>query len=226
MVQTKRMGVQGSVGRSLAAATLVLVAPSLAFAISPVEESARGAELSPTTVMQQFSIEEMAMRADFIVRARVLAIRTVEHPHQGSMEAWTEHTLAVEEVLKGALNRTITLSELGGEIRGRRLHIEGTPEYRVGDEAIIFLRRYPNGITRTFALSQGRFLIVRRGAEGDVALQDNSEVAFLVPTSSGDQSVSHISDGTAQALPLSDLVSRIRAALTTRTSTVAARGGR
>jgi hypothetical protein len=64
----------------------------------------------------------------------------------------------VEEVLKGDLpHGVITLKEEGGVVAGRRTVIFGMPEYRVGEQVLVFVSAHADGSLRTHHLALGKF---------------------------------------------------------------------
>ncbi|HXH38918.1 MAG TPA: PKD domain-containing protein, partial [Thermoanaerobaculia bacterium] len=97
---------------------------------------------------------------------------------------WTETRLAVDRTLKGDAAGELTIREVGGEIDGRITKIFGTPVYTPGERVMAFLTPTPRGDYQTIDLFVGKFseqpaangrrLLVRDDAAGDVALLDAS----------------------------------------------------
>ena len=97
---------------------------------------------------------------------------------------WTETKLAVDRTLKGDAAGELIIREIGGEIDGRITKIFGTPVYTPGERVMAFLAPTPRGDYQTIDLFIGKFseekaangrrLLVRDEAAGDVALLDAS----------------------------------------------------
>src|SRR5258706_584137 len=97
---------------------------------------------------------------------------------------WTETKLAVDRTIKGDAAGELTIREVGGEIDGRITKIFGTPVYTPGERVMAFLTATPRGDYQTMDLFIGKFseqraangrrLLVRDDAVGDVALLDSS----------------------------------------------------
>jgi PKD repeat protein len=95
---------------------------------------------------------------------------------------WTETKLAVDRTLKGDAAGELTIREVGGEIDGRITRIFGAPVYTPGERVMAFLTPTPRGDYQTIDLFIGKFseqnaangrrLLVRDDAAGDVALLD------------------------------------------------------
>lgn len=129
--------------------------------------------------MVEVPIEDMARDADAIVLGRVehTEVRIVVDPVRGT-EPRTLTRIRVNDWIAGSGGSTVTVEELGGEVQGQGLVISGTPQYRVGEEVVVFLER-ADGRLRTYAMAQGRFEI-RRGIGGvpDQLIRDLSGVSF------------------------------------------------
>lgn len=137
------------------------------------------------TVMVELSLEELIQRADVIVHARVVQSRVRVEVREGALEPQTLTRLEVLEWLGGGGSArpgtTLELRELGGAWQGGGVHFEGTPEYALGEEVVVFLERRPEAPhdLRTLAMAQGKF-VVRHGVPGVPAsvTRDLEGIAF------------------------------------------------
>jgi len=104
------------------------------------------------TVMVEVSLEDMARDAD------VIALGTI--------------TRTGDQVV---------IRERGGVWQGGGHWIDGTPQYRVGEEVVVFLQRDPSkpDSFRTYAMAQGKFEVLRGvpGTSGQVR-RDLEGMAF------------------------------------------------
>jgi hypothetical protein len=53
----------------------------------------------------------------------------------------------------------VVVSEPGGSLDGVSMSISGTPDYAVGEEAIVFLYRTPIGYLRATGYGQGKYTV-------------------------------------------------------------------
>ncbi len=160
----------GRVPRAWATAALLLVCLTIPAA-------------ARATVVVELSLEELVLRADAIVRARVLRTGSHLETYEGHLDPHTTSELAPLEWLKGAGGERLFVDELGGDVPDGHRWIAGTPRYAAGDEVVVFLRRLPGGAYRTLGLSQGRFEI-RHAVGADfvgrtVVTRDTRELSFV-----------------------------------------------
>lgn len=134
------------------------------------------------TVMTELTLDEMVRSADAIV------VGVVEHSgvrlgeRNGALEPETITTIRVREWLAGSGGQTVQIRELGGVWQGGGVRYEGTPEYRAGEQVVVFLERRTDGRRdlRTLGMVQGKFL-VRPGVPGtpDTVRRELDGIAFV-----------------------------------------------
>ncbi|HEX2121276.1 MAG TPA: PKD domain-containing protein, partial [Thermoanaerobaculia bacterium] len=110
------------------------------------------ASASATTIVMP-SDEQLIAKTPLIVAGTVVSTTPVESDGR----IWTEATVSVARVLKGAAAETITIREIGGEVNGRFTVIFGAPELRAGERVLLFLEPSPHGGYRTIDLFAGKF---------------------------------------------------------------------
>lgn len=71
-------------------------------------------------------------------------------------EILTQYTLEVRQTLKGPLVSQLVISEMGGVVGDMGMSVAGVPEYRVGEEAVIFTHE-EKGRRMTLYFRQGKF---------------------------------------------------------------------
>jgi hypothetical protein len=122
----------------------------------------------------------------------------------------TEVTVRVSESLKGAPAERITLTQLGGDLDGFRYSVPGSPLFRPGEEALLFVWRDAKGRAQVNGLAQGKFEITTDPATGERTVQRAleglrvREARALSLVRAGEQ---------APQLRLGDLLGEIRAIL-------------
>lgn len=89
-----------------------------------------------TTLMKTTEAERIA-RADLILRGQIVETWT-ERDDQGRI--FTRFMVEPSDVFKGvAPDGPLVVSQLGGELSGKRLHIEGTARFNIGEDVVLLL---------------------------------------------------------------------------------------
>jgi hypothetical protein len=125
----------------------------------------------------RFNLEEMEATADRIFLGRCLAVEKTEEMVSGGLMPVTHYTFEVERAIKGKFQKKLKFSQLGHPTRPTKakgdditMHgqavstsefIHGMAEYKVGDQAVLFLiPDYMGGrFTYPVGLDQGAFFI-------------------------------------------------------------------
>ncbi|HEY2458464.1 MAG TPA: hypothetical protein VGI13_14265 [Candidatus Acidoferrum sp.] len=101
-------------------------------------------------------------------------------------EIYTDTSFEVLEREKGYLPTYIVVRQPGGKLDHLHSHVEGTPEFRPGEELILFLWGSPGKPFSVLGWSQGTFRIrkdTRSG--GELITQDSSEIPIFDPEANG-----------------------------------------
>lgn len=125
-------------------------------AIAALGLAALGPEATATGYRAVMSATQLDQRATVIARGRVEALRPEKLP--GGL-VQTIVTIAVDEVYRGRPGPTFEVVAPGGSIEGTRLHIDGAPEFSLGEEVLVFAKG-----RKIVGFGQGAFAI-----EGGVA---------------------------------------------------------
>jgi hypothetical protein len=107
-------------------------------------------------------VEDLARRADAIVQGKVASLECTKDSH-GQM--FTRVELDVTEVWKGSPTNHFSLVHAGGVLGGRWVRVSGGPEFRLGEEVVVFTVRNPQGDAVTMDLAQGKFAITGKGGD-------------------------------------------------------------
>ena len=135
------------------------------------------------TIMVEVALEDMIRDSIAIVHARVVRSDTQMVMGEESYDPHTVSTLEVRTAFKGEVGPTLQIREFGGTYgnnQGGRF-IDGTPQYHVGEEVIVFLQRDPSDATyfRTYAMSQGKFVVMQGiGGVPTTVARDTRSLAF------------------------------------------------
>jgi hypothetical protein len=145
---------------------------------------------SHATTVLKVEVADMTRMSEWVVRARVLAVDNVhlKGPDEG---IFTDVTLQIDEVYRG-LNapKTVKMRLMGGlGDNGIAMRVPGMPNFKVGEEAVLFLEKTAFGYVPA-GLEQGVWRIYR-GPLGyqvvqqtvlDTQLMARDDNGALVPT--------------------------------------------
>ncbi len=131
------------------------------------------------TTLRRMDLRQLAQSAQLIVRARCEGSLT----RWNSGNIWTHYEFTVLEPLKGAPPKLLRVQLPGGRIGHLETKVDGVPQFRAGEEVILFAEPVSGGGISITSWAQGTFR-VRRGAAGESRLtQDTSRIAVFDPAS-------------------------------------------
>ena len=116
------------------------------------------------TVLVPIAFQELVTSAPVIVHGRVVDVRTEWVDGRRSIETFV--TVQADEYLKGNLGDTLTLRVPGGQMGRYRTVFVGAPEFRDGDEVVLFLKHAGPSYPYIIGLSQGAFRVVADARTG------------------------------------------------------------
>jgi hypothetical protein len=129
------------------------------------------------TTLVRMDLAALAHSAEIIVRARCIHSET----------KWESETIstfddfAVLETFKGAPPQILRVRLPGGRVNRTEVKIEGVPQFRAGEETVLFVEKTSAGDYGVTSWAQGTFRI-HREASGDARLtQDTSHFAVFDP---------------------------------------------
>jgi hypothetical protein len=116
------------------------------------------------TVLVPIEFRELVSASPVIVHGRVVDVRTAFVDGRRAVETFV--TLEAAEYLKGDLGGHVTFRVPGGQLGRYRTVFVGAPEFREGDELVLFLKRAGASLPYVFGLSQGAFRVVTDARSG------------------------------------------------------------
>ncbi|MEO8601608.1 MAG: matrixin family metalloprotease [bacterium] len=127
---------------------------------------------------------DLARRSVAAVRGTVTAIESAQDETTGGVHTYIH--LVPSQVVFGALpDGEIVLRETGGRVRGGSEWLYGNPEYRVGEDVLVFLGRADDGALTTTAMAMGKFSLTEH-ADGTVsAMRSLGEGAAVFDPTTG-----------------------------------------
>lgn len=149
-----------------------------------VMSSAAPTTAHATTVLK-VSVEEMTRTADWVVRARVLAVTNVDLQAEGK-GLFTDVELVIDEVYRGQeVPSRYVLRLLGGVGKNRlAMAIPGMPRFVQGEEVVLFLEKTSVGHVPS-GLGQGVWRVVRTPASMPLVLQSTADMRLMARAPSG-----------------------------------------
>ncbi len=129
---------------------------------------------------------DLVNQSDYIVRATVRSVAS-EYVRPGSRKIVTKVELDIIEVVAGTPPQPLVLKLAGGRIGEDEMTIEGVPQFRTGEEYILFVQGNGRQIVPLVAMMHG-FYRIEREADGRayvarsnrVPLRDTAEVTLPV----------------------------------------------
>jgi hypothetical protein len=116
------------------------------------------ASYAVATTVQKMSLKDLAKKSDAIVLARV---EDESARYDANKEIFTYITLRVLEPVKGPKkDEVITIRQLGGTVDKIASIVPGTPNFRKGEEVVLFLTgRDRAGYPWVMGLQQGKYTV-------------------------------------------------------------------
>lgn len=105
--------------------------------------------------VQELSFEGLVGAADLIVKGRVEELNTKQKRDQRSIT--TIITVSVEQQFKGAKFSLVTIEQPGGSVGDIALGVPGQPEFSLGENVFLFLKRQRSGRFSVVGGKQGKF---------------------------------------------------------------------
>src|SRR5262245_15529599 len=91
------------------------------------------------TTVERLGLGDMVKKAQSIVVGTVTGSRTYWSSDKKFI--LTDHTIEVNESIKGQTPRRIAITTIGGKIDDVELYVSGTPSFQTGETAVVFLEQ-------------------------------------------------------------------------------------
>lgn len=174
--------------------------------------------VSATTVLSP-EFPTLVNESDFIVHAVTKNVSAEKRIGPRGLKIFTRVEFEIIEVVAGTSPATLTLEFLGGRVGDEVMTVGGMPEFRVGDEDILFVRGNGQSICPLYAMMHGRYSVGREAATGrryvarsdGTPLQSTAQVA--APLEAQPAEAGEIRAASAVALGPTDFVRQIKASL-------------
>jgi hypothetical protein len=151
-----------------------------------------GIAVAHATTIIAPSFDELVAKTDYAVHAVVKSVSCEWRSSGANLHIVTKVELEIKEVILGKPPVPLVLEMLGGKIGDRQLVVDGAPDFKVGDEDILFVHGNGFQASPLVAFGHGRYPVARdkqngrayvTRSNGDL-LYDTSEVARPMHSSS------------------------------------------
>jgi hypothetical protein len=122
------------------------------------------------TTVAPLSFDELVSRADRIVVGQVVS---VESRAEGDVIR-THVTFRVSQAVKGRASTLVPLTFLGGQVGERGMHVAGMPQFKVGDENVLFFVERTDTVNPIVGFWHGRVRIERASGRATVVRHDRT----------------------------------------------------
>jgi len=142
--------------------------------------------------------------SDAVIVGSVTAIESAFPESDGPVYTYVH--VQPERIIKGPLGREpVVLREPGGTVGQRHEWIYGAPEFWIGERALLFLSRNPDGSLQTNSLSMGKYTLSIDTTGRTMAVRNLGSGASVLAPSTGT-----IEPTAPQTQPFVPLISRLR----------------
>ena len=139
------------------------------------------AAVAQATTLVRLSFQDLVRYSNSIARVRCLHGDT----RMEKGEIWTDTAFRVISHNKGYLPEEIVVRQPGGQFQHLCSHVDGTPEFRPGEEIYLFLAAHTGNRFLIVGWTQGTFRIHRDlRSGGETVTQDSAETPVFDPATS------------------------------------------
>jgi hypothetical protein len=112
------------------------------------------------STVKRMDLKELVSVSDAIAQGTVESVES----RWENQSIYTYISVRVDEPLKGGPRRVLLIRQAGGQIGALHAHVPGMPQFKQGDQVIVFLRDLKNGTFDVVGLGQGKYDIVGNNA--------------------------------------------------------------
>ena len=109
-----------------------------------------------TTVIPP-AFDELVRQSDYIVHAVVKSVSCEWRTNGANRQIFTKGELDVKEVIVGKPPSPLVLEMLGGTMGDEQMVVHGSPQFKVGDEDILFVHGNGQYLSPLVAMAHGRY---------------------------------------------------------------------
>jgi hypothetical protein len=117
------------------------------------------------STIKKMELKELVSVSDAIAQGTVESVES----RWENQSVYTYTSIRVDEPLKGGPRRALLVRQAGGQIGALHAHVPGMPQFKAGDQVIVFLRDRKDGTFDVIGLGQGKYDIVGNNAVTNTA---------------------------------------------------------
>ncbi|MEE9231644.1 MAG: hypothetical protein V3U86_13150 [Acidobacteriota bacterium] len=121
--------------------------------------------LAQASVVVPLDLDQMTDQADSIL----VGTCNSKHSYWKDKKIWTDATFQVERRVKGNPSHPLVIRQLGGSVLKPvplAMKVSGLSEFEIGETALLFMKRRPDGAGAIVGLSQGHVRLTREPRTG------------------------------------------------------------
>lgn len=182
----------------------------LAFAGAALALSVAAPAMATTMLAQD--VAALTCSSDAVVRGKV---KKVESRWTGDhRQIVTDVTIDVDEFIKGKGNKTVQITQPGGEVEGIGQKVSGLASFTPGEEVVVFLARQGSDRFMVTGMAQGKFRVERSSDnKAAFAIPDSTHDAQLIDPATGQPTESN-----SKPMELDALRAKVKSASKTKSS--------
>ena len=171
--------------------------------------------LATTVVAPEF--DSLVAQADYVVRGTVTAVSAEWRNDANGKHIISKVNFDVREVIKGTPPSPLVLEMLGGRIGKYRMVVDGTPNFIIGEESILFAHGNGRQFFPLVALMYGMYPITLDTASGQrlVHRSNGSPLYDVKDVSRPMTAANALGQGAARPLTPAEFAGQIRASVST-----------
>jgi hypothetical protein len=140
------------------------------------------------TILIKMDLNELVGQSKKIIAGK--AIQSQSRWSDNNRHIITETSFTVTHAIHGSqVNETVVVRTLGGTVDGIGMWVSGSPSFKVGDEAVLFLNQLKKGAQDTYyvtGMEQGVYPITRRANQQlFIHPRVKHEATLVAPTTAG-----------------------------------------
>lgn len=109
------------------------------------------------TIIRRLGLEKMGQDAGLVVQGIVRATNVV----QRGARLYTDAVIDIDDCVKGPCPEMVTVRQLGAELDGVGLAVDGAARFAPGTEVVVFLRARRDGTYAPVGMAQGAYVVER-----------------------------------------------------------------
>jgi hypothetical protein len=117
------------------------------------------------STIKKMELKELVSVSDAIAQGTVESVES----RWENQSIYTYTSIRVDEPLKGGPRRALLIRQTGGQVGSLHANVQGMPQFKAGDQVIVFLRDRKDGTFDVVGLGQGKYDIVGNNAVTNTA---------------------------------------------------------